>query len=481
MKLSEYARYDALGLAALVHEGQVTRRQLAQCALDAIAALNPQLNAVIETWPARLEQLQEGKASAGAFDGVPFLLKDIGAHDAGVRYEAGSRLARGLRVLHMSELVRRFRGSGVTLLGRTNVPEMASSCSTEPLLYGPTHNPWDLARSPGGSSGGSAAAVAAGLVPLAHANDGGGSIRIPASFCGLVGLKPSRNLNPVGPDSALPLLGLAVEHIVSRSVRDSAAMLDATAGPGVGEFCFTPRSADSYLAELRRPPGRLRIALNVDPDVSGAVVAPEVLRATEAIAKFCHDLGHEVQVARYVLDKDASVEHMAVLWAAASVQSIDAIAAMTARTPGSDTLEPHVLAGYEFGRQLSAAQLMRALDYLNVVARAVGAFFSRHDVLLTPTMPSAAFKLGHVATVPASPYPEHMIAMMRLSPFTAIINMAGVPAISLPLCQHDGLPIGMSFSAALGQEPLLLRLAAQLEEALPWAGRTPPVFAGNAI
>lgn len=479
MNLAEYARHDALGLGELVRRRLVKPSELADLALSAIDRLNPTLNAVIETYRDRSAAADAQPTDARAFPGVPFLLKDIACHDAGALHEMGSRLAKGLRTPHATDLAMRFRASGVTILGRSNVPELGCSSTTEPVLYGPTRNPWDPTRSPGGSSGGAAAAVAAGIVPFAHANDGGGSIRVPAAACGLVGLKPSRNLNPVGPDTGLALGGFSVEHIVSRSVRDTAAMLDVTAGPGVGEWYFTPKTTASYLAETLHPPGRLRIALNLTPWVD-APLDPEVKAAIEDVARLCESLGHHVEIARFALDTDALLRCNAVIWASYLVGLIDSIAAATGRTPSLDTLETTTLSAYERGKTFSAADLIAAIDHANVVARTSGAFFTNHDVMLMPTMPQPAFKLGTLnANDPALSFDDWLPAIIRSAPFGQVFNMTGQPAITLPLAMSsDGLPIGAMFAARLAEEPLLIRLASQLEAARPWQHRVPKLFAG---
>lgn len=481
MNLKEYARYDGLGLAELVRRRQVSRRELAQLGLQAIETLNPQLNAVIETYADAAAGLDERPDTGNRpFYGVPFLLKDIGSHDADVRFELGSRMAQGLQAPpHASELVRRFRETGVTILGRTNVPELGSSCTTEPLLHGPTLNPWNLERTPGGSSGGAAAAVAAGMTPIAHANDAGGSIRWPAACCGLFGLKPSRNLNPIGPDEALAVNGLAAEHIVSRSVRDSAAMLDATAGPDVGAWCYTPRLDGSYLYETMKPVGKLRIALNLTPNFPPTPLAPEVVAAVRDTAALLTDLGHEVEEASLDLDIEQALRCNFVMWASGLRKAVVGLAEHTGRAPSEDTLEPHILAAYLGAESLTATDLQWALGYLNAVTRAYGAFFERYDVMLTPAGAMEPFAIGRIGAIDTSNFYDWYVQMMAHCPFLSSVNMAGVPAMSVPLSwSPSGLPIGSHFVGRLGAEPLLLRLAAQLEAARPWFGRTPPLYAG---
>jgi amidase len=476
MRLSEYANFDGLGLAHLVRKKEVSRRELAQVALRAIHAANPALNAIIETYdPAGTVAADAEGDAVGAFAGVPFLLKDIGSHDANVTFELGSRLAKGLRAPPFpSELVRRFHTSGVTILGRTNIPELGSSCTTEPLLHGPTRNPWNLERTPGGSSGGSAAAVAAGIVPLAHANDAGGSIRWPAACCGLFGLKPSRNLNPHGPDAALAVNGLAAEHVVTRSVRDSAAMLDVTAGPDTGAWCYTPRLSGSYLKELLNPVGTLRIALDLNARFPPTRLDPEIVAATRKSAELCHSLGHHVNEASVEFDHEPVLEAFSIIWASGLRAAVEGLSSLTGRPVSHDTVEPHIMAAYRDAATMSAARLQWALDQMNTVARAYGKLFQSYDVLLSPVSSTEPFPIGALAGLPTERFYDWFIGMCSHCPFTSAVNIAGVPAMSVPLnWSKSGLPLGSHFVAALGAEALLLRLAAQLEAAQPWIQRLP--------
>lgn len=476
MDLATYASLDGVGLGELVRKGEVSAREVADAGLRAIAAVNPALNAVIEVYD---------NAPVPAFDadsrvpfaGVPFLLKDIGSHDAGATFELGSRIARGLKAPPVaSELVNRFRKSGVIILGRTNIPELGSSCTTEPLLYGPTRNPWAPNRTAGGSSGGAAAAVASGMVPIAHANDAGGSIRWPASACGLVGLKPSRNLNPVGPHDALALNGLACEHIVSRSLRDTAAMLDWTAGPDAGAWCYTPRIAGSYLQRMSETPGRLRIALDLEPRFPPTTLSAEVVKAMHEVARLCEDAGHVVEEASVVFDHEAMLPAFAKIWATGLRGAVEGLSAMTGRPIDENTLEPHVLAAWRDMRDVSAVEFNQALGMMNMVARAYGETFRSYDLILTPVGREAPFELGRIGQLPADTFFDWFMAMCQHCPFTSGVNIAGIPAISLPLSWNaENLPIGAHFIAPLGEELRLLRLGNQLEQMRPWATRVPPV------
>jgi amidase len=480
MKPSEYAAQDGLGLAELLRSRQVSTAEVAEAALDAIDRLNPTLNCVLESYRDRVPPAGQA-AGDGPFAGVPFLLKDIGAHEAGARQEMGSRLTRGFAFRHDSELAARFKRAGLVILGRTTTPEFGYNSSTETVAAGATRNPWDTERSPGGSSGGSAAAVAAGLVPLAHGNDGGGSIRIPAAWSGLVGLKPTRMRNPVGPDSLELLKGLAVEHCLSRTVRDSAALLDATQGPGVGDYYVIPAPERPFLEEVGRSPGRLRIGFTAVPWEESGPVDPACVAATERTAQRLADLGHEVEEASFSIDAEAFTLAIARIWSTAVASMGSALGAALGRTPDEETLEHGILACYRLGRELRATELEEALGVFNPICRSFGAFFESHEVLLTPTTAVPPVELGILTPndprFDALSWTRHIFAPC---PFTATFNVTGQPAISLPLSESpNGLPIGMQFVGRFGDEATLLRLAGQLETEQPWHHRRPPVHAAS--
>ncbi|TAK53240.1 MAG: amidase [Gammaproteobacteria bacterium] len=477
MRLDEYARCDGLELARLVRAGEVTPRELAAMAQAAIAAINPQINAVI----GRIEPTDPDFAGIPAdapFAGVPFLIKDLVLHARGVPCDMGSRLVHGGFVAPAdSDLMQRFRHAGFITLGRTNTPEMGFNASTEPLLYGPTRNPWNPAHSSGGSSGGSAAAVAAGIVPVAHANDGGGSIRIPASCCGLVGLKPTRGRVPVGPDFGDALHGLGIELVVSRTVRDTAAALDAVEGPGCGDRYVIPRPRRPYLAEIARKPKRLRIALSSAVDSHSDPADPACVRVLELAAARCRELGHRVVEAAPVYDADVFHRANLIYWCSFCTAAVAGTAQMLGRQPSPDNLEASLWANYQHGLTLKALDLELADVLMNQVCRTVAPFFERYDVLLTPVLGVPPLKLGVLNAndprLDAQGWYDHLF---RFMPYTALYNMTGQPAISLPLGQSpDGLPIGVQAVARYGGEATLLALAAQLEEAMPWRGRIPPI------
>lgn len=479
MKLHEYTQYDAVGLAELVARGEVTAAELTSAAQDAMTAVNPHVNAVVENWPA------EDAPSPGStpLAGVPFLIKDLAVAMKGKHVELGSRLAAGNVAAADSFLMRRFRRAGLVTLGRTTSPEFAYSTTTEPVLHGATRNPWDLTRTPGGSSGGSAAAVAAGITPIAHATDAAGSIRVPAASTGLFGLKPTRGRVSMGPDADEVFNGLAVHGALSRTVRDSATLLDLIQGPESGDPYVAAPPRRPYAEESTRDPGRLHIGLLTTP-WNGRAVEPAVHGATLAAARLLESLGHRVEPTG--VDLGVSWEEFVLanarLWTANLVTWIDGFAEAFGRPVDETTVEPEMLASYTWGRRVSGAEFVQALDVRNRVARSIGAHFDRHDVLLTPTLPELPVAIGtyhHGAEgADGRGWLEHLF---HRSPFTAAFNVAGTPAMSVPLAADPatGMPIGIQFAAGYGREDVLFRLAGQLERAAPWAQRTPPVWAGT--
>jgi amidase len=478
MTLDEYLRYDAVGLAELVRKREIRPTELAETALAAIAAVNEKINAVVETFPERAANA----TGAGPLGGVPFLRKDILIQEMGGLTEFGSRLAAGLRMPDASELALRYQRAGLVTLGRTTTPELAFNATTENVKDGATRNPWDVNRSPGGSSGGSAAIVAAGAVPAAHGNDGGGSIRIPAACCGLVGLKPTRGRVSLGPNHGTVLLGLVVEHALTRTVRDSAAILDATQGAAPGDPYVIAPPARPYLGELGAPVGRLRIAYTKKA-WTGVDVDPKVAAAVDRTAKLCSDLGHDLVEAGPVIEAEAFGLATQNIWCSFLALGIKGLSAVTGREPGPDTLEASSLACLEYGKSLTAVDLYLADDVMNRASRDVAKFFSSYDVLLTPTIAQRTLAIGagllnsNASGLTAEKWVRQIFTY---APFTSLFNTTGQPAISLPLEQDsDGLPIGIQFVARYGEEALLFRLAALLEEAKPWKERRPAIWAGN--
>lgn len=450
-----YLAHDAVGLAELIRSGEVTPQEVAAAARSRIETVNSLINAVVDTG-GRQESAEGG---AGPFAGVPYLFKDLTVAVRGLPLTQGSRLLRGRTAPSDSETAARLRASGFAFLGRTNSPEFGITPTTEPLAYGPTRNPWDPSFSAGGSSGGAAAAVAAGMVPAAHATDTMGSIRIPASCCGLVGLKPTRGLVPSGPGRGDATLGLSHEHAITRSVRDSAAVLDIIAGPDRGAPYFTSPIAQGYSAAMLRNPGRLRIGVL---DVADDVLDPECARALTTTADQLSAMGHDVTAVRlsYARDELARVCMTLVL------PSLDAAVSAWEAENGPrepDSLEPLTQALIERWRGTTAAELHLALARLNVIVRSAAAEQAGHDVLLTPTMPVPPPRIGEIAPA-ALDVDGYAATLAYYARFTMLANATGQPAISLPLHLSDQrVPVGVQLIAGFGQDALLLQLARQLE------------------
>jgi amidase len=481
MKLHEYVACDALQLASLIRNGDVTSREVAGVAFEAIAALNPALNAIMETYADRQQGMAAGVSANAPFYGVPFLLKDLAAHEAGRAQENGSRLFRGVVPQHDTDLMVKFRNAGLLNIGRTPSPEFGWNITTEPLLNGPVRNPWDTSLMAGGSSGGSAAAVAAGMVPIAHATDGGGSIRIPSACCGLVGLKPTRGRTPTGPDMGEPINGLGVEFAVSRSVRDAAALLDCVEGPGLGDYKEIRRPTRPYLDTLDEPLQPLTIAVSTRAP-SGTHVDPEIVAAVTSVADLCQELGHRVEEDAPPLEHDSFMHATTEVWCANFSAIVNQGAAMLGRKVDLDLLEGAVRNCYLHGQRMSAENLLVALQIFNSICRSVAPFFRRYDLLLTPTVALLPQKLGtydsNDAAYSAREWTDRILG--GFSPFTALWNTTGQPAISLPLGRSaGGLPIGVQFVGRFGAEDTLLQLAAQLEVARPWP-KTAPFITANA-
>jgi amidase len=473
----ELAFLDATSQAALVRRKEVKPIELVDAAIERIECLNPELNAVILPMYEQARETAEGDLPDGPFRGVPFLLKDLGAAYGGVRQTSGTAFAGDFAPDHDSELVVRQKRAGLITLGKTNTPEIGILPTCESRLLGPCRNPWNTERSTGGSSGGSAAAVASGMVALAHANDGGGSIRIPASCCGLFGLKPTRARNPLGPDLGEMMGGFVAEHCVSRSVRDSAALLDATAGPDLGDPYWAPPQERPYLEEVGADPGRLRIAFTTEAP-TGVEVHEDCVAAVRDVAKLCEGLGHVVTEATVELNAAMVNEAFtAILATGGTGIFVKGMAMMTGRTPTKEQFEPLTWALYELSQGLNATDYVFALTYLQHVSRTIARFMNDYDVWLTPTLSKPPVPLGWMESRPEEP----MGALARAAeyvPFTPGCNFTGQPAMSVPLVwNEEGLPIGTQFIGRFGDEATLFRLASQLEQARPWADKRPPVSA----
>ena len=475
MSFKDYVDYDGVGLAQLVRNRAVHPCELVEAAIERIERNNPQLNAVV------FQAYDEARARAagaltGPFAGVPFLLKDIGGLKKGWPTRQGAGLTPEAPSTEDSTLVARYTNAGLVFLGKTNVPEFGIMAITESDLYGPAHNPWHLEHSPGGSSGGSAVAVAAGIVPMAHAGDGGGSIRIPASCCGLVGLKPTRARTPGGPQTGDVMSGMVIDHILSRTVRDSAAMLDATAGPELGDPYCAPPPPTSYLGAIAQAPRRLRIGFAVK-DLYGRALDPECERAVLLAAQLCEGLGHYVEEASPTLDNRAISQALGAVWAAGHAMLIQQAAEQSrGRPPLREDMQGLVWATLQNGLKVSGIHYLEAWATLHRQSRRVAAWHQQHDVWLTPTLSSPPWQLGHFDTS-STDGKTGFRPMAIYSPFTALQNMTGQPAINVPLhWSGEGLPIGVQFAGRFGEDDVLLQLAAQLEQAQPWIQRKPPVW-----
>ena len=499
----DYDQYDGLGLAALIRSGEVRAAEVCEAAIARVEARNPALGAVIT----RMDEI--GRQAAQDIDrspedrpfaGVPFLLKDLMHAYAGVPLSGGSAALRHFVPDHDSTLVHRFKQAGLVVLGKTNVPEFGLMGVTEPEAFGPARNPWDLERTPGGSSGGSAAAVAARLVPLASANDGGGSIRIPAACCGLFGLKPSRGRVPNGPDVGVAWEGAVCDHALTRTVRDSAALLDVLHGPSPGDPYEIAPPDGSYLDAIERPPVPLRIGFSTHHPVGGTI-HPECVQAVEDAAALLADLGHHVEPAEPDVDGRAVTRAYIMLYFGHVAADLDWI-----RDRFGDDAMHRVEEGTRalglIGRSLSAADYVVARRSWNTFGRAMGAFHQRYDLYLTPTLAAPPARIGELTPGPAEQVGMTLINRLHVGkmlvasgivdrlvtknftqlPFTQLANLTGQPAMSVPLhWTGDGLPCGVQFIAPFGKEARLFQLAAQLERARPWADRCPPFVEAMAL
>lgn len=477
MKLAEYARLDGLGLAHLVATKQVSPQELAATSLQAIQKANPAVNAVVETYPDRIEGLDESTLGSGPFRGVPFLMKDVAGHEAGRRCEFGSRLARGFVPDVDSNVCRLFRAAGLNILGRSAAPEYSMAGTTEGAFYGNTTNPWRKGFSAGGSTGGGMAAVSAGMVPLAHGSDIAGSIRIPASLCGGVGLKPSRGRISFGPAIDEGGFGLVQNFVQAKSVRDAAAMLDCLAVPQVGDPYRLTKPAEPYEMLMTRSPKRLRVAWSVTP-LMGVATDPEIVAAVKDTAHLLASMGHAVEEADPELGDEATVRRFLDVWFFGFDARAGVHAKRTGRAIGPDTFEPMTLKIYEYARAITTEQFFAALSEVQAARRRLGQIYTRFDILLTPTTARVAEPFGRYNLGRADVTMETLVRELLAVPcqFTAPHNIMGTPAISLPLAMTaDGLPIGVQLGAPSAEEHVLLALAAQLEEARPWADRVPPL------
>ncbi|MBX3280154.1 MAG: amidase [Acidobacteria bacterium] len=471
----EFSRLDATALAELVKKGEASPLELVDAAIERIERLNPKLNAVIAPMYDLARATAKSDLPDGPFKGVPFLLKDLQAAYAGFPMTCGSRYLKDFIPDHDSELTARYKRAGLIVVGKTNTPEFGILPTTEPQLHGASRNPWDTTRTTGGSSGGSAAAVAAGMVPMAHANDGGGSIRIPASCCGLFGMKPTRARNPLGPDFGDVFSGLVAEHAVTRTVRDSAALLDATSGLAPGDPYAAPAPERPFLDEVTADPGRLRIGL-VTKAPTGAGVHADCIAAAEDAAKLCESMGHAVEETEIAIPGEMLSQAFLTLWSAGNAWMLESLSYAIGRKAKPEELEPLTQALVEVGSRRTASEYLLAVQMLQIFSRRVAAMYERFDVLLTPTLGEPPVPLGTFDATPEDAM-HGMKRAVAFVPFTPLFNATGQPAMSAPLYWNaEGLPVGSHFVGRFGDEATLFRLAGQLERARPWRDKLPPIF-----
>jgi amidase len=472
---TELATLDGTAQAELVRRGDVSPHELVEAAIERAEALNPTLNAIVTPM---FERAQARAATAGGpFPCVPMVLKDLIAEVEGVRFTEGSRFLSGKVSTYTSEIVRRFERAGLVIIGKSATPEFGMSPSCEGALFGPTRNPWDLERSTSGSSGGSAAAVAAGIVPIGHGNDLGGSIRYPASTCGLFGLKPTRARNPLGPEYGDAVSGWGVEHVLTRSVRDSAAVLDAVSGPGNGDPYPVPAPSRPFLVEVGRDPGPLRIAYSGKVN-DGSLGHHECIAGLDLTIRLLDELGHRVSETSLPALSEEEGEAIGTVFTSATAWIIDYWVRRLGREPDADELEPLTRAYWDIGKQVCAAGYLRAIEVLQRYARRVAQFFAGYDVFLTPTMSAPPLAIGQMVSTDEAPFQALEVSSRTVAYSGVIANLTGNPAMSVPLHWTDeDLPIGMHVLGRFGDEATLLRLAGQLEQARPWADRRPRTFA----
>lgn len=473
--MKEFSTYDVAGLAELVATRQASPEELLDAAIEAVEQTNGSINAVVtRMYDEAARFIAEDLPESAPLRGVPFLLKDLRAEYGGVATTSGSRFFTDYVPDHDSELVSRYKRAGLVIFGKTNTPEFGGNVSTEPVLFGPTRNPWDLNRIAGGSSGGSAAAVAGRMVPAAHASDGGGSIRIPASCCGVFGLKPTRGRNPAGPDFGEAWNGLSMEHAITRTVRDSAALLDITAGPDIGDPYWAPPQERPFVDEVGTEPGALRVAFSVTAK-SGVPVHPDCLEAVERSAALLEELGHSVVEAEPDYDGAELGEAIRTIIGGNMMAAVRAHSHRKGREPGPDDLERVIRRRVALGDAATATEYVLAVQTMHRVGRTVGRFLNDFDVIMTPTVAQPPLRIGQLNTntEDVQTFLDHLYGFI---PFTAVFNATGQPAMSVPLhWNEEGLPIGVQFAAAFGGEATLFRLAGQLERSRPWAHRVPPI------
>lgn len=493
--MQDWAHVDATTLAERVRTGEAHPTELVEHAITAIERVNPKLNAVIHAMYDKARTAAKGELPDGPFRGVPFVVKDLDGFLAGEPYTQACRMSAKFVPTHDAEIIARMKRTGVVIVGKTNTPELGIIGVTENDLHGPTRNPWNPEHSPGGSSGGTASIVASRAVPMGHGGDGGGSIRIPSSACGLFGLKPTRGRNPLGPEIGEAWGGYVQQGVLTRSVRDCAAMLDFTQGPDAGAPYAAPPRERPYMDEIRSAPRKLRIAFSTGSQL-GSATHPDVQAAVKDAAALCASLGHDVEEATLPIDKDALVAAYFTQVAVGTAAGIDLTAKWVGRAPTSADFEPVTWLLGTIGRKLSALDLQHSRDACQAAGRALARFFSGYDLFLDGTLAYPPVRVGELALKPSERFAlaalrwvsprvvlDKVLAdlganALEKTPNTQVSNQTGVPAMSVPLYWNaEGLPIGTQFTAPFGDEATLFQLAAQLEQARPWAGRIPPVSA----
>jgi amidase len=482
MNLAEYAAYDALGLAELVAKKQMSANELAQTAVAAKDKIDPVLKSVVELYPDRIEKLDEKTLGDGPFRGVPFLIKDVFGHEKGRKIEFGSRLCAGMTVEAGTYFLDMLKASGVNILGRSAAPEYSMSATTESAMFGNTSNPWKQGYSAGGSTGGGQAAVTSGIVPIAHGSDIGGSIRIPASWCGGVGLKPSRMRVSVGPVVDEGGWGYSMNFVQTKTVRDAAAMLDCVSTPQLGDPFIIPKPDEPYASLAKKAPGKLRVGIVLD-ELVGVKVDPEVARAVEATGKTLADMGHAVERASVDMGGRAALEAAFDIFFFGFDSRLDGYAKRAGLKVGSDTLEPVILSVYETAKAITPARFIGAMGAANIARRKLGAFYGKYDIWLSPTTSRVSEPWGTYNLSRAGVGAHNMIDELFKPPcqYTIPHNIMGTPAMSLPLVMHStGVPIGVQIAAKPAAEHLLLQLATALEQAMPWKGRVPALHVSKA-
>jgi amidase/6-aminohexanoate-cyclic-dimer hydrolase len=470
---SEYDKYDALGLAALIAGKKISPAELLDAVRRRVESVNPKINGFSQLFFDKAEEQIKKGLPDGPFRGVPFALKDLGQYLTGTVTSAGSRVWKNSVAGYDSTLVQRYKKAGLVIFGKTTSPELGLTTTTESVLYGKTRNPWNLERTSGGSSGGSSAVVSSRIIPMAHASDGGGSIRVPASCCGLFGLKPTRGRVPLGPSQFEGWNGFSVHHALTISVRDCAALLDATVGAELGSPYFSPPPSRPLLKEVGADPGKLRIALV--PEWPNIPLHDECRKAVTDTARLCESLGHKVELAKLPLDFNMLRDTFLTIFYVSVARVIEDAATVLGRPVTDKDVENVTWATYQGGRAANPLAYSRAISNSHQVGLAMAKFMQEYDLILSPTLAKPPVPLG-VLALSTENIPQYGKEVTEFSPYTSLYNVTGQPSMSVPLhWTADGLPVGSMFSGRFGDEATLLRLASQLEKARPWANRRPAI------